>query len=163
MMSSLKIKKSKSNPPLTVFLDTSVVLSGLASPTGGSRKLFEAALVKKLNLLVTYLVVEEASRNLEKLDLESSALQKLFEEGILKLKPNPPEELIRKFDTLTKDPDDAHVLSGAVLSGAQALVSLDKKGIVTSTIKKALRPMLVATPKEFWAYLNRKTNAFHTS
>lgn len=140
---------------LTVFLDTSVILSGLASSSGGSRKLFEAAAKRKLRLLTSSYVLEEAIRHLQKLKIERVSLEELFSEKIVSLIANPPDDLIKKFHSVSLDPDDAHVLAGAALSGADILLSLDKKHILMPAISKVLKPIMVKSPKEFWHWLQK--------
>lgn len=142
---------------LTVFLDASVILSGLASPTGGSRKLFDAAKIKKLKLITSTSVLEEVSTHLEKLGIEQKCLIELLSRKTIRLVTRPKEEIVEKFRRVTPDPDDVHVLAGAVLSGAGLLISLDKKHILTLRVKKALKPVLVKSPREFWRWLQRQT------
>jgi len=141
---------------LTAFLDTSVILSGLASPSGGSAKLFHAAKRKKIKLITTTLVLEEAAEHVSKLSIQPSQLKALLSASILRITPNPSEITVGKFKTLTTDTDDIHVLAGAALSGAQVLLSLDKKHITTPRVKEALQPMRVMSPKEFWQWVSKK-------
>lgn len=143
-------------PLLKIFLDASVVLSGLASPTGGSRKLFEAAKDKKLKLITSPYVIEEVTAHLEKLEISADCLREILSSETVILVPNPSEEVIEKFSLATSDPDDAHILAAAVLSGANILVSLDKKHILKPKVKKALKPILVNSPKEFWGWLQKR-------
>lgn len=142
-------------PSLTAFLDTSVILSGLASPRGGSAALFLAAKKKKIKLVATPVVLEEAVAHLSKLAIQPSKLEALLTSSTIYLTSNPSEGVIEKFKILTTDPDDVHVIAGAVLSGAHVLMSLDKKHITTIRVKKALKPMRVMSPKEFWRWLAR--------
>lgn len=142
-------------PLLTIFLDTSVVLSGLASTTGGSRKLFEAAKQHRLKLLTTPLVIQEVDRHLKKLSIEPNQLENLFSTQIIRLIPDPNTEMIKKFSQVSPDPDDAHILAGAGLSGADVLISLDKKHILTPEVRRVLKPMLVKSPKEFWRWIRK--------
>ena len=137
-------------PSLTIFLDASVILSGLASPIGGSGKLFVAASQNKLRLLSTPRVIEEVVRHLDKLHIAPDLLHKLLSDKIVRLVANPSEETIKKFRRVIKDQDDTHVLAGAVISGAGVLLSLDKKHILAPRVEKALRPMSITSPKEFW-------------
>lgn len=137
-------------PSLTIFLDSSVILSGLASPTGGSGKVLEAAKQQKLKLFTTPLVVEEVTRHLDKLNIVPDKLHRLLSSKEVRLLANPNEGTIEKFRHVCHDPDDAHVLAGAVLSGANVLVSLDKKHILTARVRKFLKPILVKSPKDFW-------------
>lgn len=143
-------------PSLTIFLDSSVILSGLASPTGGSGKLFVAAKQEKLKLLTTPLVIEEVVRHVDKLHIAPEVLHRLLSAKIVRLMANPNAETIRKFRRIVIDPDDAHVLAGAAISGAAILLSLDKKHILAPNIGKALHPMSVKSPKSFWRGLQKK-------
>lgn len=143
-------------PLLTIFLDTSVILSGLASPIGGSRKLFEAAKRHKIKLLTTSLVLQEAVNHLQKLDIEPHQLETLFSTKTIHLVANPPEKMIEKFRAASPDPDDAHVLAGAGLSGANVLVSLDKKHLLTAGVRRVLKPMLVKSPRDFWKWSRKQ-------
>ena len=138
---------------LIVFLDASVILAGLASPHGGSSLLFKAAKKKKITLITTPLVINEVNRHLIKLKVKPSLLKTLLDRRIVNLVADPPETLIKRCRRLTADPDDAHVLAGAVITSARFLLSLDKKHLVTSRTNKYLRPMRVLTPKQFWQRL----------
>lgn len=143
-------------PSLAIFLDASVILSGLASPTGGSGKLLTAAKQQKLKLLATPLVIEEVVRHIDKLHIAPDQLHRLLTAKIVQLLANPNEEMIQKFRRIVKDPDDAHVLAGAALSGANFLLSLDKKHILAPSVQKTLFPMSIKSPKSFWHGLRKK-------
>lgn len=118
--------------------------------------LFRAARRKRIKLITTPLVLEEAAQHLSKLTIQPLQLESLLALSILTIIPNPPENIAEKFKTLTTDPDDVHVLAGAALSAAQALLSLDKKHITTARVRRALRPMRVMSPKEFWRWMAKK-------
>ena len=128
-------------------------MSGLASPTGGSGKLFLAAGKKKLKLITTPLVLNEVHRHLNKLKLTSRQLTDCLDQKLIGLKNNPSVELIERCVKLTDDPDDAHVLAGAINGNCQYLITLDKKHLLTKLVKTHLKPILVLAPKEFWQLL----------
>jgi len=140
---------------LNVFLDASVILSGLGSVAGGSHKILEAGESKKFNLFATKLVIGEVERHLSKVKVPSSELQRIIEKEIIQVVETPPLEFILKFTSLTLDPNDAHVLAGAVMSGSDFLISLDKKHILTRKVKRFLGPTKVFSPKQLWKYLGR--------
>lgn len=140
---------------LTIFLDSSVILSGLASSTGGSRKLFIATEHNKLKLLATPLVIQEVFNHLKKLSIEPDQLENLLSTKVIRLIANPNKETIKKFSQVSSDPNDIHVLAGAGLSGANILISLEKKHILTPKVRKILKPMLVKSPKDFWNWLGK--------
>lgn len=144
-------------PSLTVFLDTSVILSGLASPSGGSAALFVAGKKKRVKLITTELVLNEAVAHLSKLAIQTSQLEALLDSSTIRVIPNPAQDSMEKFKTVTTDPDDIHVIAGAVLSGSDALLSLDKKHITTPRVKEVLKPMKIMSPKEFWKWLARES------
>lgn len=138
---------------LTVFLDSSVILSGLASENGGSGKILHAGNRKKLKLIATKCVIKEVINHLDKLNIMPDKLKNLLERNTINVVNSPIAEVIRKFTKFTSDVNDAHILAGAVLFEADILVSLDKKHILTSKVRNALKPTKVYSPKQFWAYL----------
>lgn len=140
-------------PSLTIFLDASVILSGLASPTGGSGKVLEAAKRQKLTLFTTPLVVEEVIRHLDKLNILPDKLHRLLSSKTVRLLADPNEKTIEKFRHVCHDPNDAHVLAGAVISGVNILLSLDKKHILALNVQNTLQPMSIRSPKSFWKEL----------
>ena len=140
---------------LTIFLDASVILSGLASPTGGSGKVLDAGKLRRFTLLTSQLVLEEVTNHLQKLDIKPDQLETLFSGKAVHLIASPSEEMIKKFRKSTPDPHDAHVLAGAGLSGAKILLSLDKQHILIPRVRNTLKPMLVLSPKDFWGSRNQ--------
>lgn len=144
-------------PSLTVFLDASVILSGLGSATGGSRKLLAAGATKKFKLITSAYILQEVVNHLLKLKIEKSELLKVLSQKTILVLPNPKEEFIEKFSRVSADSDDAHVLAGAVLSDAKILISLDKKHLLTKAVRKTLKPILMMSPKQFWDWLRKKS------
>lgn len=138
---------------LTVFLDTSVVLSGLISSTGGSGKLLKAGSQKKIKLVVTEKFVHEIVNQLRKVHVQHKTFEHVLSSRTIRIISTPSEEKIVKFMPIIEDPDDAHVLAGAVSAGADTLVSLDKKHMLTPRVRGALKPIRVLSPQEFWAWM----------
>ena len=110
---------------------------------------------KKLKLVTNPSVIQETIEHLGKLNIDPDKLNKLISQRIISLKSNPKASIREKFTKVVKDPDDIHVIAGASLSGAKFFVSFDRKHIVTTSIKKMLKPMLVVTPKEFWMLIKK--------
>lgn len=143
-------------PFLTVFLDTSVLLSGLASPNGGSGIILGAGAQSLFKLVVTDLIIEEGFRRTKRLKIKELLLKQLVVNGVINVIKTPDDEFINRFAYLTSDPDDAHVLAGAIMAKADAMVSLDKKHILTPRIKIALKPMKILSPKQFWEWVRKR-------
>jgi|SRR3990167_3306682 len=153
MINSRKNNSGASRRSFIVFLDSSVILSALASPSGGSRKILQAVTKGKLQLFTTPFVIEEVAKHLHKLGVKPNELEILLKKKVIRVISDAPQHIIKKFHSVTVDPDDAPVLAGAVLSGSHVLVSLDKGHILTDGVRKALKPLLVFSPKEFWGWL----------
>lgn len=143
-------------PSLTVFLDTSALLSGLASPNGGSGIILEAGAESLFKLVVTDLIIEEGFRQAKRLKIKELLLKQLVVDGVINVIEAPDDEFINRYAYLTSDPDDAHVLAGAIMARANVIVSLDKKHILTPRIKIALKPMKILSPKQFWGWVRNK-------
>lgn len=140
---------------LTVFLDASAVLSGLISSTGGSGKLLKAGAQRKLKLIVTEKVLQETVDQVQKVHVQQQTLKNVLSSRTIRVVSTPHEEMLEKFSSVLDDPDDTHVLAGAVSAGVDVLVSLDKKHILIPRVRKALKPIKVLSPKEFWAWMEK--------
>ena len=116
----------------------------------------DAARQQKLKLFATPLVVEEVTRHLYKLSIVPDKLHRLLFSKTVRLWANPNEETIKKFRDVCRDPGDAHILAGAAISGANILLSLDKKHILVPNVIKALHPISVKSPKSFWRGLQKR-------
>jgi predicted nucleic acid-binding protein len=134
---------------LTAFLDASVVLSGLASERGGSNKLLTGAQKHKLRLVVTPLIINEVRRHLDKLNIPVCQLEMLLDQKVLLLVDNPSKKIIRRCCSLTSDPNDAHVLAGAIVSGANICFPLIKTILSPRWCRNIFCPSLSALPNPF--------------
>src|SRR3989344_4588579 len=124
MITYRKMNKRKSIKSLKIFLDSSTILSGLASPNGGSGKLLKFGESNKVKLIVNPYIVEEVSTHLQKLRIHPKDLESLLSKKTVFLVNNPPEQVTFQFEKVGKDPKDAPVIAGAVNSLADYLVSL---------------------------------------
>lgn len=82
---------------LIVFLDASVILSGLASKTGGSRKILAVGKREKLNLVTTTLVIQQVVKHLQKLAIDLHKLKDLLSTKAIQIISDPPPKIIVKF------------------------------------------------------------------
>lgn len=156
MISSRKNSRGALKQSLTVFLDSSVILSALASATGGSRKMISAGTKGKLRLCTTPFVIEEVAKHVHKLGVNPDKLETLLKKKVIRTVSDAPHHVVKKLRSATVDPDDAPILAGAVISGADVLVSLDKGHILTDRVRRALKPILVFSPREFWRWVEKR-------
>lgn len=133
---------------LKVFLDTSALIAGIASAKGAARELLRLAELNIINIVVSKQVIVEADRNIE------SKLNELladYREYIKVLSPelvnDPSQKEIKKYASMINK-DDAPILTAAELSGADYLVTWDKKHFISDSVKKRVKVRIV-TPGEF--------------
>lgn len=157
MTSSLKNNKLKLTKSSTVFLDSSIILSGLASLSGGSRKILDAGEEGKLQLVATPFIIQEVANNMSKLQVDEKDLKTLLATKTIHLISDPPQDVVRKCRRATPDPNDAPIIAGAVFSGATVLVSLDKTHILTQKVRRSLKPIKVFSPKQFWRWVEENS------
>jgi predicted nucleic acid-binding protein len=134
---------------IKIFLDSNVILSGLLSDKGAPRVIldilcldmpFLKGVTGEYNLL-------EIERNIKKrlpaiLDIYQSYLPKLR----LEIVPLPPPEALKPYFGRIAD-KDAPVLASAVISGADYLVTGDKKDFDKFRDDASL-PLKVVSPSE---------------
>ena len=114
-----------------IFLDTSVIIAAVMSPTGGARLLFHLAQADTVKLLVGSDVLDEAEEVIRRKAPELLGLlaQLLDEAGIEISKPPTPAQQKKARSLLSYAPD-AKVLAQAMAAKSDWLVSHDKKHFV---------------------------------
>lgn len=145
----------KSNP--SVFLDTSIIVSGLRSKNGASGVILLLCQRKYLKAYISDLVVREAVANLrEKVSLEAQMeFYKYLENDSLEVVMIGKEKELEEYKSITVM-KDVHILTGAKKAGVDYLISLDKKHILISKVRKELHPIQVLSPGDFLKSLKLK-------
>jgi len=108
-----------------VFFNASVILAGLKSSTGASRKLLEWARQGKIKAVVSEVVLDEVWRNRRKLDVSEALLKKIV--IFFRIEKAPAGKELKRFKRLVVDSGDVHILTSAKRADADFLVTLDKK------------------------------------
>jgi len=132
-----------------VFLDASCWVAAAGSPSGGSSCILRLACARRVRLVATRRVLQEAEYNIRAKMGEESLLRYYGLLGSIELELVPavtPEEE-GKWTHLVA-PKDAHVLAGANKAQADVLISLDRRHILTEAIRKSF-PILTQTTGEF--------------
>ena len=138
----------------TIFFNASVILSGLYSPTGGSSKLLEWSKRRKIQGIVSETVADEVLTKSPKLDLNPASVKRRMAKIFPETTPAPTEKIVQKYLKTIIDPSDAHVLASCEESGANYLVSLDKKHILL--LKKKVKKFKILSPGELIQILAEK-------
>lgn len=135
------------------FLDANIFFAAVASKTGGSYFILELAKQRMAEIVTVAYALSEAERNIQK-KLGNRALAAHYE-NLLTASPivqslaQVPKEWERRLTPLVSEKDMPIVL-GALLSGAPALITLDRKHLLGNTRLHALMPnMAVMTPGDF--------------
>jgi len=136
-----------------IFLDTSVIIAAVMSPTGGARLLFHLAHADTVKLLVGSGVLGEAEEVMRRKapELLGVLAQLLDEAGIEISKPPTPAQQKKAQSMLSYSPD-ANVLAQAMAAKPDWLVSHDKEHFVGNPALDEL-PFKIGTPGDVIAWL----------
>lgn len=137
-----------------VFLDTSALIAGIASSRGAARAVLQLAEIALIELIVSRQVIVEADRNIEeKLPEMLNEYRKFIELLAPVLVDDPLQKDIAKYSTVINS-DDAPILASAVISGADFLVTWDKKHFISKNIR-AHSSLKIVTPGEFLKHFRK--------
>jgi putative PIN family toxin of toxin-antitoxin system len=133
---------------IKVFVDTSVLISGLASSTGASGAVLDLCEAEVIQMVISRQVIVEADRNF------SAKLPRLlshFRQFIHDLKPlmvdDPGYHLVKEALAVVGR-KDASILAAAQEGQVDYLITLDKKHFLSARGKKQIE-MTIVTPYEF--------------
>lgn len=133
-----------------VFLDSSVIIAGFGSRKGASNLTLSLCKAKKIQGIITDLVVREVAKNLKK-KISQEALNEFYQYlaiDCFKVITLENEEEIIKHCNITES-KDAHILAGVKKARVDFLLTLDKKHLLTSKVGNYLKPLKVLTPGDF--------------
>lgn len=138
-------------PGLKVFLDTSALIAGIASSSGAAKEVINLAETGLITIYISKQVIIEADRNI---NAKLPKMLKEFRAFIKILSPvlvdDPTTEQIKKYSSLINQ-NDAPILSAAISSGADYLVTWDKKHFIKKRSSFTVNIKIV-TPGEFLQY-----------
>lgn len=138
----------ENSTPLKVFLDTSALIAGIASAKGSAREILRLAEIKMIDIVVSKQVIVEADRNIEsKLNEMLADYREYIKDLSPELATDPSPREIKKYASLINK-DDAPILAAAELSGADYLVTWDRKHFISGRLKDNVK-IKVVTPGEF--------------
>ena len=136
-----------------VFLDTSVIIAAVMSPTGGARLLFHLAHAGTIRLLVGKGVLREAEEVMRRKAPELlGLLAQLLDEAGIEISNEPTSQQIEQANSLIGYAPDANVLAQAISVKPEWLVSHDKEHFVGNPELNDL-PFKIGTPGDVIAWL----------
>ena len=118
---------------MRLVLDTSVLVAAIRSPTGASKALLQAALDRRVDILLStallleYEAVMTREEHLEVAEMSTDEISSLLDalcDAAIKVKPS------WKWRPQLNDPDDEMVLEAAANGKADALVTFNRSDFV---------------------------------
>lgn len=139
-----------------VFLDTSVLIAGLASPTGASAAIRDLGEAEELRIVLSRQVLVEADRVLvKKFPHLIERYRRFIKNFSPELADDPSSHAVRTAETVI-DPDDAPILAAAKQAHVDYLVTLNTKHFLKPKVR-AFLPVPILTPggflvvfRQFW-------------
>jgi predicted nucleic acid-binding protein len=135
-----------------IFLDTSVLLSGLNSSFGASGFIISLFKLKRITIIISSEVIVEAERVIKNKFplLKISFLDFLANEPII-IKPISKKELKLAYKIINSE--DTPILAGAIKAKAHFLITLDKRFQKLAENKTKFE---ILSPKEFLEIIRAK-------
>lgn len=130
------------------FLDTNVLIAGLASPTGASAAIRDLAEAEELRIVLSRQVLIEADRVLLRKFPQLIERYRLFIKNVSpELTDDPPPDTVQAAAAVI-NPDDAPILAAAQQARVDYLVTLNTKHFLIQKVR-AFYVAPIVTPGEF--------------
>lgn len=133
--------------PIKIFLDASVILAGLGSFKASSYALLALGNQKKLLLIISPTVIDEAKRRVNKIKKMAKDVDDLIIWANIKITAIPTEKQIVDVSSVVLDPNDWHLLAACSQIKNITLITFDRKHLISQRDKIAYPPILL--PAEF--------------
>ena len=135
--------------PKRIFLDACILVTAANSPEGGSARLLQLAAERKVKLITTRRVLQEAKTNI--IDLLGRPLWAWFVRTIgplsISIADSPTKLEMASWVKITHE-KDTHVLAGAIKGKAEILISLDRRHVLKPSVQEAF-PIPIMSPGDF--------------
>ena len=130
----------------TAYLDSDVIVSSCLSTTGAANLLINQ---KTLVKFYTNVQKQELEIVFERLSITPSKLSQTLEKCTLVTLKSPNLDSFSKYTT---DPNDRHIIAGAVVSGSKFLISYNLKHFHLESLKRDFN-LNTLTPAQFLQFL----------
>jgi len=137
-----------------VFFNASVVLAGLASPSGGSGKLLAHVKQKQITGVISEIILDEIFRHTKKLGLSKTTVERYLMTLFTPIISAPTLKSVHKYASIVIDQGDSHVLASSRKTHADFLVTLDKKHLLA--LQHKIKNIRIVSPKELLEWLAKK-------
>lgn len=135
-----------------VFFNASVILAGLKSPSGGSRKILQWGKAGEIKAVISEVIMDEVLRNTGRMGLKQDQVINILKNIFLIVVPSPDTALVKSFYKTAIDVGDCHVLASSKENKADFLVTLDKKHLLA--LKDKIKAFKIVSPGELITILS---------
>ena len=135
---------------MRVFIDSSVIIAALLSPTGASTVILLFCEMQMITGYISQDVAREIKIVLErKFPEKKKQFEKLLWETNLKLIHAKNKKLFFKAKKWIKDPHDVHILVAAKEAKVDYLITLDIRDFIKDTAVSEKSGLKICTPGDF--------------
>lgn len=133
-----------------VFVDSDVVISSLLSPKGAAYLLLNE---QSSNFVISNISREELEKVVDRLKLNKDKLRNLIGKRLKTIGLNQKIESIkREFKDYTSDPNDTHIIAGAVKAKSKFLLTYNLRHFKRQEINDNFG-IIIFTPAQYLQYL----------
>lgn len=137
-----------------IFLDSSALIAGILSSTGGGRALLVLSEIGDVELFVNEHVIAECERSLaRKVPQALPALRESIKYARLKILKDPTPTEVQSNLYLIADPGDVPILFSAMQAGADFLVTHNRRHFLDDPQVGEKTGLLIGTPGDAIAWL----------
>lgn len=137
---------------IRVFVDSDVVVSSLLSSRGAAYLLL-AGPHSYYRLYISDVSAAEITTVGRRLHIPTDKIKRFLSSRFRKVILKRTDQNIQgRYRSCVKDVDDAHIVAGAVKTGARFLLTYNRKDYCVETVKRRYR-IMIFTPAEFLQYL----------
>ena len=139
---------------IKVFIDTSVLIAGVASLTGASAAVLDLCEAESIQMVISRQVLVEADRNFSaKLPGFVNEFRQFIRNLVPLMVEDPPAAAVERAAGLI-DRKDAAILAAAIESKVDFLITLDKKHFLKQKVQRNI-PIEICTPSDFLRIFER--------
>lgn len=140
-----------------LFLDSSSLFAGIASPSGAGRVLLLLGESEQIDLVISEQVVAETERAIaRKLPQALREVRQAILQSKAAIVPDPPREEVLRHPEWISHPADAPILAAAVLAKVDYLVTLNRKHFIDDPQVAMKTGLRIGTPGDALAWVRAR-------
>lgn len=144
-------------PGIDLFLDSSALFAGIASPTGAARALLLLGETRKIQVVISEQVVAETERAVaRKIPAALSLVRQAILNSQARIYPDPPFSEVQAYLSWMKDPTDVPILVAAMKARVGYLVTLNRKHFLEDATLAQKSGLRIGMPGDALAWVRER-------